>query len=84
MTDSVFFNSVSMRVVLRATFALLCSRLADRVNADCSLEGVAPRSALGINLATAVRELSSMATWTSSSQALRYVISCCSDRGSRR
>jgi hypothetical protein len=59
MTDCVFFNSVSMRVVLWATFAWLCIRLADRVNADCGLEGAAPRSALGINLATAMRELSS-------------------------
>jgi hypothetical protein len=76
MTDCVFFNSVSMRRALRATFALPCSRLADRVNADCSPEGVAPRSALGIILATAMRELSSMATWTSSqpSPSLRHLL----------
>jgi hypothetical protein len=39
MTDCVFFNSVSMRLVLRATFALLCCRLADRVNTDCIYAG---------------------------------------------
>jgi hypothetical protein len=32
MTECVFSNSVSMRLVLRATLALLCCRLADRVN----------------------------------------------------
>jgi hypothetical protein len=55
MTECVFSNSVSMRLVLRATLALLCCRLADRVKYPSHLRRTASRDSLLVQLQRVVR-----------------------------